>query len=102
MSSLWRDIRFGARILSKNPGFTAIAVLVLGLGIGANTAIFTLVNAFLLRPMPFANPDELVSCYSRNTADNSYRAFSYPEYCDIRTTARSFPACWPTTWCSSG
>ncbi len=84
MENLWQDIRFGVRMLSKNPGFTAIAVLVLGLGIGANTAIFTLVNAFLLRPMAVQNPDELVSCYNKDTSNNSYRAFSYPEYTDIR------------------
>jgi predicted permease len=84
MESLWQDVRFGVRVLLKKPGFTAIAVLVLGLGIGANTAIFSLVNAFLLRPMAVQNPDELVSCYNKDTRNNSYRAFSYPEYCDIR------------------
>jgi predicted permease len=84
MESLWQDVRFGVRVLLKNPGFTAIAVLVLGLGIGANTAIFSLVNAFLLRPMAVQNPDELVSCYNKDTRNNSYRSFSYPEYCDIR------------------
>jgi len=90
MANLWQDIRFGVRMLAKNPGFTAIAVLVLGLGIGANTAIFTLVNAFLLRPMAVQNPDELVSCYNKNTRDNSYRAFSYPEYRDIRDRNLAF------------
>ena len=81
---LWQDIRFGARMLMKNPAFTIIAVLVLGLGIGANAAIFCLVNAFLLRPMAVEKPGELFSCYNRNTKDGGYRAFSYPEYCDIR------------------
>jgi predicted permease len=84
MESFWQDMRFGARMLAKNPGFTAIAIVVLGLGIGANAAIFSLVNAFLLRPMAVENPDELVSCYNKNTKTRQYRAFSYPEYCDLR------------------
>ena len=84
IGGLWQDLRFGMRMLAKNRAFTAIAVLVLGLGIGANAAIFCLVNAFLLRPMAVDKPEELVSCYNRNTKDGGYRAFSYPEYRDIR------------------
>jgi predicted permease len=84
IEDLLHDVKFGARILVKNPAFTAIAVLVLGLGIGANAAIFCLVNAFLLRPMAVEKPEELVSCYNRSTKDGGYRAFSYPEYRDIR------------------
>jgi len=84
IEDLWQDVRFGVRMLAKNPAFTAIAVLVLGLGIGANAAIFCLVNAFLLRPMAAEKPEELVSCYNRSTKDGGYRAFSYPEYRDIR------------------
>ena len=84
MEQFWHDLRFGVRMLCKRPGFTAVAVLVLALGIGANTAIFTLVNALLLRPIAAKNPEELVSCYSRNTKNSGYRAFSYPNYVDIR------------------
>src|SRR6185369_13509206 len=69
MSTFVQDLKFGARLLAKTPGFTAVAALSLALGIGANTTIFTLVNAVLLNPLPVEDPSQLVSVYvvdSRN------------------------------------
>jgi ABC-type proline/glycine betaine transport system permease subunit len=60
MHSFWRDLVYAVRVLRQAPGFTVIAVTVLTIGIGANSAIFTLVDAVLLRPLPFGHPNELV------------------------------------------
>src|SRR5438309_9416521 len=79
------DLKFAFRQLLKNPGFTAVAALTLALGIGVNTAIFTLFNAMALRPLPVHEPDRLVSVY-RNTLDHPGvgNHLSYPEYAEYR------------------
>jgi ABC-type antimicrobial peptide transport system permease subunit len=92
VSTFLSDLRYAIRTLSKSPGFTAVAVLVLALGIGLNTAVFSLINIILLRPMPGeSEPGQVVGVYSFDkTKPNSYRAFSYPNYVDIRDRNQVF------------
>lgn len=85
MGNLIQDLRYGARLLTKRPGLSVIAVVTLALGIGANTAIFSLVNTALLRPLPVDKPDRLVSVNSvSTTGDNAIPVLSYPNYRDYR------------------
>src|ERR1043165_5653424 len=80
---MMKDIRYAIRSLIKRPGFVAIAVITLALGIGANTAIFSLVNTVLLRSLPVPNAREIVSVALRGK-DDSMSAFSYPNFKDFR------------------
>ncbi len=88
METLLQDLRYSARMLIKNPGFTLIAVLTLSLGIGATTAIFSVVNAVLLRPLPYREPGQLVRVYSEFPTMNLRKfAVSPPEFMDLRNEA---------------
>src|ERR1700752_1594116 len=91
MDSLIRDLRYGLRALWKRPGFSSIAIATLAMGIGPNTAIFTLVNAVLLRPLPFPDADQLVMIWE-NAAFAGFprNTPAVANYQDIKTQSQSF------------
>ncbi len=90
MGTLWQDIRYGFRMLAKSPGFTAIALLTLAIGIGANTIMFSMVNAVLLRPVNARDPSHLFCFFARSKEGGSHRWFPYSSYLDVRDNNSAF------------
>jgi putative ABC transport system permease protein len=92
MDTLWQDLRFGLRLLRKNPGFTLVAIITLALGIGANTAIFSFVNSLFLRPLAVADPDRVVRLYGEDSGGRRFGSLSYPNYVDLRDRSQTLEA----------
>src|SRR5215210_294949 len=90
METLFKDIRYGIRSLLKRPGFTAIALVALALGIGANTAIFSLVNAVVLRPLPFPEPERLVWVWGNVQNGPGSASVSPADFLDYRNQNKTF------------
>src|SRR4051812_42130097 len=88
MELLLQDVRYGVRMLLKSPGFSSLALVVLALGIGANTAIFSVVDAVLLRPLPYAEPERLVIMWEQ--APKMETSVAYPNFTDIASRQSSF------------
>src|ERR1017187_10253457 len=89
MNTLLQDIRYGIRTLAKTPGVPAIAILTLALGIGANSALFSVVNGVLLNPLPYSEPERLISVYA-NTSDFGHSSVTYLNFVDWQKNNRSF------------
>ena len=90
IETLFQDLRFAARMLLKNPGFTAVAVMIMALGIGANTAMFSVVNAVLLKPLAFTNPDRIVTLSSLWKRSAGHGQVSAPDYHDWHNQSTAF------------
>jgi macrolide transport system ATP-binding/permease protein len=102
LETLIRDLHYGARMLAKNPGFTVVAILSLSLGIGANTTIFSLGNALLLRPLPLEEPDRLVSIFTSYAGGDRYGQTSLPDYEDFRDRTDVFTGLTAYSWSPMG
>jgi hypothetical protein len=91
MHAFWRDVRYGLRMLAKNPGFTVVAVLTLALGVGATTAIFSVIYGVLLRPLPYTHPEEIVHLWEMSR-DGHHMNFADPNFADMQSQNRSLRA----------
>ena len=90
LETLIADARYALRVMGKNPGFAAIAIFTLALGIGANTAIFSVVQGILLAPLPYSEPDRLVLMWQYNQTLKHPISVSYPDFLDWQRNAGSF------------
>src|SRR5262249_17250899 len=101
MQTLWQDLRYGARMLLKKPGFTLVAVITLALGIGANTAIFTVVNAVLLRPLAYHEPERIMALWP-DRPGSDFQGVSEAKFVFWRAESRSFDGLAATQGVGSG
>jgi hypothetical protein len=90
MEGFWQDLRFAFRVLRNSPWFAALAVVTLSLGIAVNTSVFSVVNGFLLRPMPVPRAEQLAVLSLQQAGEHSLQKFSYPDYVDLRDQSACF------------